>query len=89
MNTHTIYTGQADGWHLVISARAALGRWVLKFSFTSASGGRREQKHTSWLDGVGWKKTEWRPLLGSEACAIAEGWLQDHPVPAPRAGVKP
>jgi len=88
MITHTIYTGQADGWHLVISARAALGRWALKFSFNSASN-RRELKHTSWLDGVGWKNTEWRPPLGSEARAIAEAWLQAHPVPAPGAGVKP
>ena len=86
MNT-TIYTGPADGWQLVITARAAMDRWALKFSFTS-TGGRTEAEHTTWSRATGWNLNAWHPLPGSEARAIAEAWLLAHPVPAHGAGVK-
>ena len=88
MTTHTIYTGPADGWHLAITARAAMDRWALKFSFTSTSG-RTEAEHTTWSRATGWNPKTWHPLPGTEVCAIAEAWLLTNPVPAPGAGVKP
>ena len=88
MNTHTIYTGPADGWHLTITARAALDRWALKFSFTSTSG-RTEAERTTWSRATGWNPKTWHPLPGSEVRAIAEAWLRANPVPVPGAGVRP
>jgi hypothetical protein len=87
MNTTTIYSGPADGWHLVISARPAMGRWALKLTFTSDSG-RTKTEHTTWSRASGWNPTAWHPLPGSDARAIAEAWLLANPVPVPALGVK-
>ena len=35
MNT-TIYTGPADGWNLAITARPAMGRWIVPISLTNS-----------------------------------------------------
>ena len=87
MNTHTIHTGHADGWHLAITARPAMGRWALRFAFTSDSG-RTKVEHTTWSRASGWNPRAWHPLPGSDARAIAEAWLLANPVPVPGAGVK-
>ena len=82
MNTTTIYSGPADGWHLAISARPAMGCWALKFAFTSDSG-RTKLEHTAWSRSGGWNPTVWQPLLGSQTRTIAEAWLLANPVPVP------
>ena len=82
MNTHTIYTGPADGWHLDITARAAMGRWALRFIFTSASD-RTKAEYTTWSRNGGWNPRTWHPLPSSETRAIAEAWLLANPVPVP------
>ena len=82
MNTRTVYTGPADGWHLAITARAAVGRWALGFIFTSASG-RIKTEYTTWSRNGGWNPTAWHSLPGSETRAIAEAWLLANPVPVP------
>ena len=87
MTTRTVYTGPADGWHLTITARDAVGRWALKFSY-SATSGRKKDRHTNWIDGIGWGLRQWQPQPDSEARAIAEAWLLANPVPVPGAGVK-
>jgi hypothetical protein len=81
MNT-TIYTGPADGWHLTITARAAVGRWALKFTYSTTSG-RKKDRHTTWIDKIGWGLRQWQPLADSETRAIAEAWLKANPVPVP------
>jgi len=88
MNTRTVYTGTADGWGLAITARPAMGRWVLKFAYSTTSG-RKKVEHTTWIDRIGWGLRQWQPLPDSEARAIAEAWLRAHPVPVPGAGVQP
>lgn len=87
MTTRTIYTGPAEGWHLTITTRAAMGRWALKFAFTSTSG-RTKVEHTTWSRASGWNPKAWHPLPGSETCVIAEAWLLANPVPVPGVGVK-
>ena len=82
MNTHTIYTGPADGWNLDITARATMDRWALKFTFTSTSN-RTEAEYTTWSRASGWNPKAWQPLPGSDARAIAEAWLKANPVPVP------
>ena len=81
MNT-TIYTGPADGWHLTITARPAVGRWVLKFTY-STDNSRTKDEYTTWINGIGWGLRQWQPLADSEARAIAETWLLANPVPVP------
>jgi hypothetical protein len=88
MTTHAIYSGPADGWHLAIVARPAMGRWALKIAFTSDSG-RTNLKHTTWSRSGGWNPKAWQPLLGSQTRTIAEDWLLANPVPVPALGVKP
>jgi hypothetical protein len=88
MNTITIYTGPADGWHLAITARPAMGRWALKLAFMSDSG-RTKLEHTTWSRSDGWNPKAWQPLPGSQTRIIAETWLFANPVPAPWMGVKP
>ena len=83
----TINTGPADGWHLVITARAGLARRALEFAFIR--NGPSKKRTGVWLAGGRWDSTRWSPDLGSEARAIAETWLLANPVPAPGAGVKP
>ena len=88
MNTHTIYSGPASGWHLTITARAAMDRWALKFVFSSNSG-RTKVEHTTWSRAGGWNPRAWQPMPGTDARVIAEAWLVANPVPVPGAGVKP
>jgi hypothetical protein len=85
MNTITIYTGPADGWHLAITARPAMGRWALKFAFTFDSG-RTTLEHTTWSRSDGWNPKAWQPLPGSQTRTIAETWLFANTVPVPRTG---
>ncbi|MCE2836638.1 MAG: hypothetical protein LW834_06720 [Cyanobium sp. 49614_E6] len=87
MNTRTIYTGPADGWHLAITARAGMGRWIVKFEHIKSS--RVKSRIGAWLADGRWHSTLWSPDLGSEARAIAETWLLANPVPVFGAGVKP
>ena len=86
MNTTTVYNGPADGWHLAITARAAIGRWALKFTYSTTQ--RKKDRHTTWINGIGWGLRQWQPLADSEARAIAEAWLRANPVPVPGAGAK-
>ena len=81
MTTRTIYTGPADGWGLAITARAALGRWSVKFEFTKSN--RKKIRVGAWLADKRWHPTLWFPGLGSDARAIAEAWLLANPVPVP------
>ena len=86
MNT-TIYTGLADGWGLVITARPALGQWIVKFEYTR--NGQTKTRTGAWLARGAWDPTRYSPDHSSEARAIAESWLKANPVPVPGAGVKP
>jgi hypothetical protein len=86
MNT-TIYTGPADGWGLVITARAGLARWIVKFEYTRR--GQIKTRTGAWLDFRAWDSTRYSPDHSSEARTIAEAWLRANPVPAPGAGGKP
>ncbi len=79
MTTHIIYAGPADGWNLAITARPALGRWIVKFEFTKSN--RKKIRVGAWLADKRWHPTLWSPGLGSEARAIAESWLKANPVP--------
>ena len=81
MNTTTIHTGPADGWHLVITARAGLARWIVKFQYTK--NGQAKTRAGAWLACGRWVSTQFSPDGGSEARAIAEAWLRAHPVPVP------
>ena len=81
MTTTTIYTGSADGWHLTITARAGLGRWVLEFAFIK--NGPSKKRTGVWLAGGRWDPSRWLPDHGSDARAIAEAWLLANPVPVP------
>ena len=80
MNT-TIYTGPADGWQLVITARAGLARWIVKFEYTK--NGQAKTRTGAWLARGSWVVFQFSPELGSEARAIAEAWLLANPVPVP------
>jgi hypothetical protein len=81
MNARSIYTGPADGWGLVITARPALGRWIVKFEYTK--NGQAKTRTGAWLACGRWVSTRFSPDGGSDARAIAEAWLKAHPVPAP------
>ena len=85
MNTTTIYSGPADGWHLAISARAALDRWIVKFEYTKND--QAKTRTGAWSARGFWVGTRYHPGHGSEARAIAEAWLLVNPVPVP-GGVK-
>lgn len=87
-HTRQIFTGPADGWYLTITFRAGLDRWMVTFKF--AKGERLKTRTGAWFHAGSWDPTQWRPDSGSEARAIAEAWLRDHPVPATgAAGVTP
>ena len=82
MTTQTAYDGLTDeDWHLVLTARPALGRWALKFAF-STLGGRTKDRHGAW-NGRGWVEGLWRPLPDSQTHAIAVDWLKANHVPVP------
>lgn len=83
-----IFTGQADGWMLTITVRAALDRWIMKFDYTKSL--QLKTRTGAWLHPGRWDPTQYGPESGSEARTIAETWLRNHPVPAPgAAGVAP
>lgn len=87
-HTRQIFTGSADSWDLAISVRAGLGRWMVTFEFRR--NGQVKTRTGAWLNLGRWDSTRYNPEPGSEARAIAEAWLRDHPVPAPgAAGVTP
>ncbi len=87
-HTRQIFTGPADGWDLAISVRAGLGRWMVTFEFRKPP--QLKTRTGAWFHSGYWSTVRWRPDPGSEARAIAEAWLHDHPVPAPgAAGVAP
>jgi hypothetical protein len=89
MTTQTAYDGLTDDdWHLILTARPALGRWALRFAF-STFGGRAKERHAAW-NGRGWVEGLWRPMPDSRTHAIAVAWLKANPVPVPGvAGGKP
>ena len=82
MKSQTAYDGLTDNdWHLVLTVRPALGRWALRFAF-STLGGRTKDRHGAW-NGRGWVEGLWRLLPDSQTHAIAVAWLKANHVPVP------